>query len=177
MLLLAAVACLVVEGALGVVVSAFVLPDVALLFTVAAALFLGAGPALCVLAGSGFAADLLAGAPLGLHVLVLIVPFFATQLAHRSLELRRGVPEATLVAVLTPVAGLLTAAALWGAAGAPHVGLWFWLALGAQTAVNALIAPAVCALAESVALATGDADPTRRGVSWTGAPGWGRSRR
>ncbi len=176
-LILAAALALVVEGALGVILPALVLPDVALLATVAAALFLAAVPALGVLAGSGFAADLLAGSPLGLHVVVLLVPFLATQLAHRSLELRRGVPEAALVAVLTPAAGVLTAAALVFSGAPARVGLSFWVALAAQTAVNALLAPVACALAERISLATGDADPTRRGVSWAGAPTFVRSRR
>jgi len=84
---------LVVEGALVSVVPALLLPDVALVGSVAAALFLGGGPALVALAGLGFASDLLGGAPLGLHVLALLVPFVATRLANGSLELRRGFPE------------------------------------------------------------------------------------
>jgi hypothetical protein len=158
---------LVVEGALVSVIPALLLPDVALVVTIAAALFLGGGAALLALAGVGFASDLLGGAPLGLHALVLLVPFVATRLANGSLELRRGLPESVLVALLTPVAGVLAMVCLRFAGVPASLGLGFWLGLALQTAVNAAVAPAVCALAETVASVTGDVDSTRRGVPST----------
>ena len=167
---------LVVEGAVVTVVPPLLQPDGALVGSGAAALFLGGGPALVVLAGLGFASDLLGGAPLGLHVLALLVPFVATRLANGSLELRRGLPEAVLVALLTPVAGVLGAGCLHLADVDASLDLGFWLGLALQTAVNAAVAPAVCALAETVASLTGDVDATRRGVAYVGAAPWAAGR-
>jgi hypothetical protein len=168
---------LVIEGALVSVVPAILLPDLALVGTVAAALFLGGAPALLVLAGLGFASDLLGGAPLGLHVLSFLVPFAAARAANGSLELRRGVPEAVLVAVLTPVAGASVAGLLELAGVSAGFGLAFWLGLAVHTAVNALAAPAICALVEAIAANMGDLDPTRRGVAYVGGATWAALRR
>lgn len=168
---------LVVEGALVSFLPALLLPDLALLLGLAAALFLPGGAALLALAGLGFSADLLGGAPLGLHVLALLLPFAATRIANGSLELRRGVPEAVLVGVLTPVAALGTALLLhlYGIAGV--LGLWFGVGIVVQTAVNALLAPVACALVEAIAASTGELDPTRRGVAWMGSAAWTALRR
>jgi rod shape-determining protein MreD len=168
---------LVVEGALVSVLPSLLLPDVALVGSIAAALFLGGAPALIALAGLGFASDLLTGAPLGLHVLVLLVPFVATRLANGSLELRRGMSEAVLAALLTPLAGVLTLGCMRLTGVSASFGLEFWFGLALQTAVNALLAPGACALAEAVASATGDVDPTRRGVAYVGSAAWAASRR
>lgn len=168
---------LVVEGALVSFLPAVLLPDVALVLGIASALFLGGGAALVALAGLGFASDLLGGAPLGLHVLALLLPWVVARMANGSLELRRGMPEAVLVGLLTPVAILL--AAVWlRIAGIPETfGLSFFVGLVLQTAVNALAAPVACALVESMAGATGELDPTRRGVAWVGPAAWAALRR
>jgi cell shape-determining protein MreD len=168
---------LVIEGALVTFLPALLLPDLALVLGIAAALFLPGGASLVALAGLGFAADLLMGAPLGLHVLTLMVPFAATRIANGSLELRRGMPEAVLVAVLTPVAGLATMLVLHLRGISADFGLWFALGLVVQTVVNAALAPAACALVESIAAATGELDPTRRGVAWMGSAAWTALRR
>jgi hypothetical protein len=168
---------LVAEGALVSFLPALLLPDVALVGCVAAALFLDGAASLVALAGLGFASDLLAGAPLGLHVLALLLPFAATRVANGSLELRHGVSEAVLVALLTPVAGLAAVAGMHLAGVPASLGVGFWLGLAVQTAVNAAVAPGACALAEAVAALTGDLDPTRRGVAYVGAAPWAASRR
>lgn len=168
---------LVLEGALVSVVPALLLPDVALVGSIAAALFLGGAPALLVLAGLGFASDLLSGAPLGMHALALLVPFAATRLANGSLELRHGMPEAVLVGLLTPVAGVVMAVCLRLDGIPGGHGLWPWLGLGLQAGVNALVAPGVCALVEALASAAGELDPTRRGVAYVGSAPWAASRR
>jgi hypothetical protein len=168
---------IVVEGALVTVLPSLLLPDIALVLSLAAALHLYGAQALVVLAGLGFAADLLGGAPLGLHVLALLVPFVAARVANGSLELRRGLPEAVLVGLLTPVAGIAGVVCLWLAGIPLSLGWTFWLGLALQTAVNALVAPGACALAEWVATLTGDLDSTRRGVVYLGAAPWGVGRR
>jgi hypothetical protein len=168
---------LVVEGVLVSVLPALLLPDVVLVLTIAASLFLGGAPALLTLAGLGFAADLLGGAPLGLHVVALLLPFVAARLANGSLELRRGLPEAVLMVVLTPIAGILAVGCLRFVGVHASIGLTFWLGLALQTVVNAAVAPAACALAEAVASLTGDLDPTRRGVAYVGAASWAAGRR
>jgi len=168
---------LVAEGALVSFLPALLLPDVALVGAVAAALFLDGPASLVVLAGLGFASDLLTGAPLGLHALSLLLPFAATRVANGSLELRHGVPEAVLVALVTPLAALAAVACMHLVGVRAGLGLAFWLGLALQTAVNAAVAPGACALAEGVASFTGDLDPTRRGVAYMGAAPWAASRR
>ncbi|CAG0995836.1 hypothetical protein MYXO_02680 [Myxococcaceae bacterium] len=168
---------LVVEGALASFVPALLLPDLALSFAMAAALFLPGAAALFSLAGVGFASDLLAGAPLGLHVLSLLVPFAIARIANGSLELRRGVPEAVLAAILSPVqaAGFILLLGLYGAP--PEMGFWPGFAIVVRTVANAALAPPVCALVEALAAATGELDPTRRGVAWVGSAAWPALRR
>ena len=168
---------LVLEGALVSFLPTLLMPDLALVLSVAAALFLPGGAALVALAGLGFAADLLGGAPLGLHVLALLVPFAASRIANGSLELRRGMPEAVLVALLTPVAGLGMALLLQLRGVPGDLGLLFVFGLLLKTAVNAAVAPAACAVVESIAAATGELDPTRRGVAWMGSAAWTALRR
>ncbi len=171
------VLAMLAEGAMTLAVPDALLPNVALVVSAAAALFLGGASALLVVAALGFASDLLAGAPLGLGVLSLLVPFAVTRIANGSLELRHGASEAALVALLTPVAALVMAALLRQGGPAAWPGLSTWIGLALQAGVNALVAPAACRLAETVASAAGELDPTRRGVAYVGAAPWAASRR
>lgn len=171
------VLAMLVEGGLVLAVPAALLPNVALVGAVAAALVLGGGQALLVLAALGFASDLLSGAPLGLGVLVLLVPFVLAQIANRSLELRHGASEAALLALLTPVVAGATATVLRLGGVSVDTSFAVWAGVALQAGVNALVAPSACRLAEAVASATGDLDPTRRGVAWSGAANWAATRR
>lgn len=178
LLSLVAVVALVVEGALVTIVPSLLLPDVGLLVAVGAGLAMPAAPALGAVALVGFASDLLSGAPLGQKVLALLVAFLAVRIANGSLELRRGLPEAVLAGLLSLGVGLFETGLLALAAVPPPEALTLWVGLAVQGGVNALCAPAACAVADLVADAAGERElPGRRGTIFVRGPGFGPGRR
>lgn len=137
-------------------------PDVALLFAVSLALRVGGGRAILAAAALGYGADLVSGAPFGLHALLSVGAFALARGADRSLDLRRPLAVAALVALLAPLYAL-AAVALAQLRGIPFaLGLDTIVVVGLRAAVNALCAPAVDALAVAVSARAGDEDLGRR---------------
>jgi cell shape-determining protein MreD len=149
-------------GALARFVPEALCPDVTLLVAVALALRVGDARALLAAAALGYGQDLISGSPFGLSTLLAVLAFGATRIANGSLELRRPLATAALVAALTP------ALALAGFGAALFFGTEIalgWSVLGGlalRTLVNVAAAPLVDAFALLVTARTGDEDLARR---------------
>jgi cell shape-determining protein MreD len=150
-------------GALARFVPGALCPDVTLLVCVALALRVGDARALLAAAALGYGADLLSGSPFGLSALLAVLAFALTRLADGSLELRRPLATAALVAALTPTLALAgLGAALFFDTPMSVGGFRFVGALVLRTVVNVAAAPVVDALALLITARTGDDDLARR---------------
>lgn len=117
---------LVLQGALAALLPPALVPDLALLVALSAAVSAPALPALGLAAGVGYGADLLSGTLLGQQALLRLLAFAATRFVSGQFHLERGLPLAGFclaVGVLDPL-GL--AALSWLFAGASPFG---WEAL------------------------------------------------
>lgn len=146
-LLGAGLACAWLQGTLATFAPPHFFPDLVLLWAVGVAVAAPAGEALLVAAALGYAADLLSGALLGQHALLLVLACSATRVANVQLNLMRTAPRVALVAALSVgvhaghagLARLFTGTAGLDAPALRHVAL--------QTALNAALGPAALALA------------------------------
>jgi rod shape-determining protein MreD len=147
LLLACAVAAWIAHGTLATLLPAALAPDLTLVLTVAVAV---TGPPLSGLffaAGVGFGADLLSGALLGQHALLRILVFAAARALGAQFDLRRGLPLAIFVGVLSvaDALGLLVLGSLFQETtllGFDAVGVVLarslWAALLAPVTVRAL---------------------------------------
>jgi len=161
-LLAAGVVGLAVEAALLAQRPAGLVPELSLLFAIAAALLLGPLAGLLGCAALGFGADALSGALLGQHAFLRLFEYAAVRLVIGQFDLLR----------LLPFAAFAFAVAVADAAGSAALIQYFLggftpdrdtlLQVGARALASALAAPLVLALARRVvALAGGDADARR----------------
>jgi len=135
----AGLAALVLRGALAGSLPPSLQPDLVLLVVVVLGLQLPGAVGLLVAAGLGCVADVLTGALLGQHALLFLLGFAVTRLAGTHLDLRRALPGAILVAGLSLVLGVGSAALsrlFAGGVAWPAAGRLF-----AQAAVDGLVAP------------------------------------
>ena len=136
-------------------------PDVPLLFAVSLALRVGGARAVLAAAALGYGADLLSGAPFGFHALLSVGAFALARGADRSLDLRRPVAVAALVALLAPLYHL-AAIALGQLGGIPiEVGFGTGVGIGLRALLDAAAAPLVDAVARAVSR-SGDEELGRR---------------
>lgn len=162
-LLAVGLAVLLVQGALATFAPPFAAPDLLFLVAVGTAVAVGGAEGLVVAALLGYAMDLLTGALLGQHALLLVMAYGATRVASLQLNLLRAAPLVVFIAVLTLCYDL-------GHAGLTRlmrgsVGLE-WSDLGhvaVHALVNAVFArPAVGAVQRCAALLAGDEEAGRR---------------
>jgi rod shape-determining protein MreD len=137
----------VVQGALAHLWAAHWVPDVALLFTVAAALLLGPGTGLVVAAALGLGADMVSGTLLGQLACLRLVELGFTRVVAAQLDLRRGLPLAifAFAMVVLDAAGQAGLSRLF--LGSFPVQTEELLTLGVHAAVTAPFAPFVGSLA------------------------------
>jgi len=148
-LLAGGLVCAWLQGTLAGLAPAPWLPDLVLLWAIGGAVAVPIGEALLVAATLGYAADVLSGALLGQHALLLVMACAATRGASVQLHLGRTAPRLALVAGLSVLyhAGHAGLVLLFGGGGVPG-GLLLRHA-AAPIGLNALVGPAVLALAES----------------------------
>jgi rod shape-determining protein MreD len=96
-----AVVTWIVQGTLASLLPAALVPDLTLVVTVAVAVTAPPVAGLCFAAGVGFGADVLSGALLGQHALLRLLVFSAARLLGAQFDLRRGLPLAIFVGVLS----------------------------------------------------------------------------
>ncbi len=106
-LALLAFGCLavLVEGGLAQLLPHWVVPDLSLLLTVAAASSLEPGLGLVVAAGIGLGADMVAGPLLGQFAFLRLLEFTLARLVAAQLDLRRGLPLIVFVLAVIGVDG------------------------------------------------------------------------
>jgi len=147
-LLAGGLVCAWLQGTLAGLAPAHWLPDLVLLWAIGGAVAVPIAEALVVAATLGYAADVLSGALLGQHALLLVVACAATRGASVQLHLARTAARLTLVVGLSVLyhaghAGLV----LLFADGEVSGGLLLRHA-AVPIVLNALVGPAVLALAE-----------------------------
>ena len=100
------VAALILQGALAALLPAMLVPDLALLVAVSAAVAAPPLPALAAAAGLGYGADVLSGTLLGQQGLLRLLTFAATRFVSLQFHLERGLPLAgfcVALALLDPL--------------------------------------------------------------------------
>ena len=95
-------------GALAEFVPVRLLPDPSLLATLAAALVLGPASGLVVAALLGLSADVVSGTLLGQQAMLRVLELAVTRVFAAQLDLRRGLPLAVYVVVLSAVDAALS---------------------------------------------------------------------
>jgi rod shape-determining protein MreD len=153
---------MVVGGAATTFLPPAVCPDLTLLLVIAMALNLGGARTLLASAALGYVADILSGAPLGQHALVLVLVFGAASAANRSLELRSPLAQASIAGVLTVMNGLVLALIASFLGATLVLDLRFALQLLSQAALSCVFGPLVCAAVDVVA--SRDEEAPRRSV-------------
>jgi rod shape-determining protein MreD len=140
-----------VQGGLATFIPRAYCPDLGLLVVLAIGLqWKGFSTGLLLATILGFAADLLSGSLLGAHALLRLLVFSSSALARRQLNLRGTPPLATFVAAMTLIYSFLLMA-LTRYFGVSHGMDWGGLlSVIPQAIVNALCAPAVVVLVESL---------------------------
>jgi len=162
-LLAGGLVCAWLQGTLVGFAPAHWLPDLVFLWAVGGAVAIPIGEALLVAGTLGYAVDVLSGAPLGHHALLLVVACAATRGASVQLHLGRTPARVALLVGLGLVyhAGHAGLAALFAGAGAPSA-----LALrhaAIQVGLTSAVGPAVLAAAERWAeLLTREEEGVRR---------------
>jgi len=162
-LLLIGIGVPIVQGALNTFVPARFTPDLGLLIVIALGLYWrSAAGGFALAAALGFAADLLSGSMLGEQALLRMLTFGVARFASRHLNLRGALPQAAFVLVFTAVnalgIGLLNS--FFASAGGFDLAMLRDLPLHA--AFNALFAPLVSRIIETVATVLGDDEGGRR---------------
>lgn len=158
-------ALLMVQGTLATFLPVYLLPDLVFLVVVGAAVAVGGMEGLAAAAVLGWCMDLLTGALLGQHALLLALAYTATRVANLQLNLLRALPRVAFVAGLSLTYDLCHAGLsnLFRDAPAPD-----WVFLGyalVHAAANALCAPAgLWAVQQLAALLSGDEESGRRSL-------------
>lgn len=137
-------------------------PALALLFPIAAALLLGPASGLVVSTALGFGADVLSGALLGQHAFLRLIEFVVVRAATRQFDLVRPVPFAlfAFAVALADAAGSAALIAFFLGDFAPDARSLGLVAVRALT--TAAAAPLVLGLARRVvAWGSGDAEGRR----------------
>jgi rod shape-determining protein MreD len=164
-LLALGMAVLMLQGTLATFLPVRLLPDLVFLVVVGAAIAVGGLEGLAAAALLGWAMDLLSGALLGQHALLLALAYAATRVANLQLNLLRALPRVAFVAGLSLAydGGHAALASLF--AGAPAPG---WAFVGdalIHALANALCAPAgLLAVQQMAALLSGDEEGGRRSL-------------
>jgi rod shape-determining protein MreD len=159
-----ALAVVVLEGALAALLPPALLPDLALLLTVAAAVAAPAVAALLLAAGLGYAGDVLSGTLLGQTALLRIVAFAATRFVHGQFHLERGVPLATFCFVLSLLDALGLAALSHLFLGASPIGVDAVPVALSRALLNAALAPGAHRLVARLLATLQEGDARRREV-------------
>ena len=138
------------QGGFSHVLPAYLVPDLSLLLTLAAALVLGPGSGLIVAAGIGLGADMVSGTLLGQLACLRLLELVLTRGIAGQLDLRRGLPLAVFAFALVWIDG-------FGQAGVSSLFLGEFrlqpgelLTLGIRALVTAPFAPLVGGLARRV---------------------------
>jgi rod shape-determining protein MreD len=158
-------ALLMVQGTLATFLPVHLLPDLVFLVVVGAAVTVGGMEGLAAAAVLGWCADLLSGALLGQHALLLALAYAATRVANLQLNLLRALPRVAFVAGLSLAYDVSHAALgnLFRAAPGPD-----WTFAGyalTHAAANALCAPAgLWAVQQLATLLSGDEETGRRSL-------------
>ena len=164
-LLVLGLAVLLLQGTLATFAPPFAVPDLLFLVVVGTAVAVGGAEGFLVSALLGYAMDLLTGALLGQHALLLVTAYAATRVANLQLNLMRAAPQVVFVAGLTLGYDLAHAGVTRLMSGA--VGLeWADLRnVAVHAAVNALFArAAVAGVQRCAALLAGDEEAARRSL-------------
>ncbi len=155
-----------IQGTVATFAPSVFIPDLVFLVVVGTAIAVGGAAGLLVAALLGYSMDVLTGALLGQHALLLTLAYAATRIANLRLNLLRPAPRAVLVAVLSMVYGLahVGVGGLFGLAPL-HAGLHLLGDLLIQAVLNAICAPAAVVVVQKLAdLLLGDDEPTRRSL-------------
>jgi len=165
----AALACIalvavVLQGALAALLPPWLLPDLGLLVTVAAAVAAPAVGALLLAAGLGYGADVLSGTLLGQFALLRLLAFAATRFVHAQFHLERGLPLASFCFVLSLLDALGLAALSNLFAGSSPIGVEALPVAALRALLNAALAPGVHRLLSSVLENLQEGDARRREV-------------
>lgn len=139
-----------VQGGLSHLVPAYAVPDFSLLFTLAAALVLGAAPGLIVAAGVGLGADMVSGTLLGQLACLRLLELVVTRGIAGQLDLRRGLPLAVFAFALVWIDGLGQAGLSWLFLGAFPLQPGELVTLGIRAALTAPFAPLVGGLVRRI---------------------------
>lgn len=162
-LLALGMAVLVVQGTVATFLPVHVLPDLVFLLVVGAAIAVGGVEGLAAAALLGWAMDLLSGALLGQHALLLVLAYAATRIANLQLNLLRALPRVAFVAGLSLAYDLSHAGLAHLFAGAPVPGATFLGHALIHAVANALCAPAgLLAVQQVAALLSSDEEGGRR---------------
>ncbi len=162
-LLLLGMAVLVVQGTLATFLPVYLLPDLVFLVVVGAAIAMGGVEGLAAAALLGWAMDLVSGALLGQHALLLALAYTTTRIANLQLNLLRALPRVAFVAGLSLAYDLGHAGLGHLFAGATAPGWTFAGHALTHAAANALCAPAgLLAVQQTAALLSRDEEGGRR---------------
>jgi len=157
-------AMLILQSVATAVLPARFVPDLALLLAIAAGVSAGVIEGMLLATGVGYGADLLSGSLLGHHALLRLAVFLATRVLSAQFHLKRGLPLACCVVGLTVADALGTAVLGWLFTGDPILGLHAPLDLMSRALVNALFAPLVVALLDTVLELLTEREARRRDV-------------
>jgi rod shape-determining protein MreD len=161
-LLVLGLAALLVQGTLATFAPVFALPDLVFLTVVGVAIAAGGAEGLLVSAALGYAMDLLTGALLGQHALLLVTAYAVTRVANLRLNLMRPVPRVAFIAALTLAYDLGHAGLARLMSGAADIDWNFARNLLVHAAVNAACAPMGVALVQrAAALLAGEEEGAR----------------
>ena len=158
-----AVAMLILQSVAAAVLPARFVPDLALLLAIAAGVSATPIEGMLLATGVGFGADLLSGALLGQHALLRLGAFLATRFVSGQFHLK-GLPLAACVFAVTVADSVGTAVLGWLFAGDPVLGLHAPLDLLSRALVNALFAPLVVGILDTVLELLVEREARRRDV-------------
>lgn len=143
-------AALMLQSVAAAVLPAGLVPDLALLLAVAAAVSAAPIEGMLLATGVGYGADLLSGSLLGQQALLRLGVFVSTRVVSAQFHLKRGMPLAICAMGVTLADAAGTAAIGWLFAGDPLIGLHAPLDLASRALVNALFAPLVVGTLDAV---------------------------
>jgi rod shape-determining protein MreD len=153
----------IVQGALNTFLPARFTPDLGFLIVIALGLYWrSAAGGFALAAALGFAADLLSGSMLGQQALLRLLAFGVARAASRQLNLRGVVPQAVFVLVFTAVNALCIGLLNSFFASGGSFDLTMLRDLPLHAGLNALFAPLVSRVIETVATTLGDDEGGRR---------------
>ncbi len=157
-------AVLILQSVATAVLPVRFVPDLTLLLAVAAAVSASTLEGMLISTGVGYGADLLSGSLLGQHALLRLGAFLGTRVVSAQFHLKRGLPLAVCAVGVTVADALGTAGLGWLFAGDPMLGLHAPLDLAARAGVNALCAPLMVGLLDTVLELLTEREARRRDV-------------